>query len=102
VRGGGDHYVTALKPSHHKGLLREAAGQWEPLRRRSGESGRAWRTERRGRGLGSPPQPTPQGKQEQGKLNAKNRGILSDTHIGSGYHLQRGEDIPRPSSSALQ
>jgi transposase len=41
---GGDQFVTALKPSHHKKLLAEAAAKLEPITLSSGEVVRAHRT----------------------------------------------------------
>lgn len=46
VRAGADHYVTALKPSHHRRWLQEVADQLQPLTLSTGEEVRALRTRR--------------------------------------------------------
>ena len=46
VVAGGDHYVTALKPSLHKRLLAEASTQLQPVTLRGQEQVPAWRTQR--------------------------------------------------------
>lgn len=46
VRAGDDHYVTALKPSHHRRWLQTIAGQLQPLTLATGEEVRVLRTRR--------------------------------------------------------
>jgi len=46
VRQEGDHYVTALKPSHHRPWLQEVASQVEDLVLSTGETVRAFRARR--------------------------------------------------------
>ena len=43
LREGQEHYVTALKPSHHRALLAEASRRLEPVQLPSGETVRALR-----------------------------------------------------------
>lgn len=45
VRGGGDHYVTALKPSRHRAWLADVVEKLVPVRLASGEVVRAFRTQ---------------------------------------------------------
>jgi transposase len=44
LRESSTHYVTALKPSHHRAFLAKAAERLEPLALSTGETVRAWRT----------------------------------------------------------
>ncbi len=41
-----EHYVTAVRPSNHKALLEEAAGQLVPVKLSNGSEVRAWRSSR--------------------------------------------------------
>lgn len=43
---GSNHYVTSVRPSHHKALLTEAAEQLSEVILSSGVAARAWRTRR--------------------------------------------------------
>lgn len=46
ITEGGDHFVTALKPSHHKKLFSEAATKLTPVTLKSGEKVPSYRTRR--------------------------------------------------------
>ncbi|MGH8335717.1 MAG: IS1634 family transposase [Gammaproteobacteria bacterium] len=43
---GTENYVTAVRPSHHRALLEEAAAELAPVKLSSGTEVRAWRTRR--------------------------------------------------------
>src|SRR5207244_11455618 len=51
VRSSADHYVTALKPSHHRAFLAEVADKLESVRLSTGEPIRALKTRRRVHGV---------------------------------------------------
>jgi transposase len=51
LRNSSDHYVTALKPSHHREFLTEISPKLEPLTLSTGETVRALRTRRNVHGV---------------------------------------------------